>query len=85
MAELAVEHLTRHQTSAVYVANRTFENAVALAERFRGNAIGFEEIPRQLGEVDIIISSTGAPDISHKPRTGKKGRTRKTQPPYIFH
>ena len=63
MAELAVEHLMRHKTSAVCVANRTFENAVALAERFRGNAIGFDEIPQQLQEVDIIISSTGAQEI----------------------
>ena len=63
MAELAVEHLMRHQTSAVTVANRTFENAVALADRFRGQAIGFEEIPQQLREVDIIISSTGAQEI----------------------
>jgi glutamyl-tRNA reductase len=63
MAELAVEHLMRHETDAVCVANRTFENAVKLAGKFQGSAIGFDEIPQQLREVDIIISSTGAPEI----------------------
>jgi glutamyl-tRNA reductase len=61
MAELAVEHLIRHQVSAAYVANRTFENGLTLARRFNGTAIRFEEIEEHLKQVDIIISSTGAP------------------------
>ncbi len=61
MAELAVEHLIRHQVSETRVANRTFENGLELARRFKGQAIRFEEIPEHLRTVDIIISSTGAP------------------------
>jgi len=61
MAELAVEHLIRNQVSETFVANRTFENGLALARRFSGNAIRFEEIGEHLKQVDIIISSTGAP------------------------
>ncbi|MFO7910672.1 MAG: glutamyl-tRNA reductase [Desulfotignum sp.] len=60
MAELAVEHLMSHNVKKVLVANRTFENAVTLAEKFRGQALGFEEKESALAEVDIIISSTGA-------------------------
>lgn len=60
MAELAVEHLMSHNVKQVLVANRTFENAVTLAEKFRGQALGFEEKESALAEVDIIISSTGA-------------------------
>lgn len=60
MAELAVEHLMSHNVKQVLVANRTFENAVNLAEKFRGQAMGFEERESALAEVDIIISSTGA-------------------------
>ena len=60
MAELAVEHLMSHNVKQVLVANRTFENAVTLAEKFRGQAMGFEERESALAEVDIIISSTGA-------------------------
>ncbi|HKJ99023.1 MAG TPA: glutamyl-tRNA reductase [Desulfotignum sp.] len=60
MAELAVEHLMSHNVKQVLVANRTFENAVTLAEKFRGQALGFEEKESALADVDIIISSTGA-------------------------
>jgi glutamyl-tRNA reductase len=62
MAELAVEHLISHNVGQIRVSNRTFENAVALAERFKGRALGFEERVDALTEVDIIISSTGATD-----------------------
>jgi len=61
MAELAVEHLIRHKVGDIFVANRTFERGVALAEQFRGRPIRFEEIPTQLQQADIIIASTGAP------------------------
>jgi len=62
MAELAVEHLIRNKAGEIYVANRTFENGVELARRFKGQAIRFEEIADSLKLVDIIISSTGSPD-----------------------
>jgi glutamyl-tRNA reductase len=63
MAELAVEHLIRNRAGDLLVANRTFEHGVALAKRFRGEALRFEEIPDALAHVDIIISSTGSPDF----------------------
>ena len=61
MAELAVEHLIRHHSGAIFVANRTFERGMELADRFNGQAIRLEEIPEYLKIVDIVISSTGAP------------------------
>lgn len=60
MAELSVEHLIRNKASDIYVANRTFENGVALAKKFNGQALHFEEITDCLKFIDIIISSTGA-------------------------
>ncbi|OEU44563.1 MAG: glutamyl-tRNA reductase [Desulfobacterales bacterium S7086C20] len=60
MAELAVEHLVNNRARPIFVANRTFERGVELAERFGGTAIRFEEIRDYLKEVDIVISSTGA-------------------------
>ena len=63
MAELAVEHLIRNKASDIYVANRTFENGLELAQKFNGKAIRFEEIPSLLELADIIISSTGSPDF----------------------
>jgi len=62
MAELAVEHLIRNRTGDVFIANRTFERGVKLANKFKGKAVRFEEIADCLQLVDIIISSTGSPD-----------------------
>jgi glutamyl-tRNA reductase len=61
MAELAVEHLANNRAQPIFVANRTFERGLELAERFRGTAIRFEEVRDHLKQVDIVISSTGAP------------------------
>jgi glutamyl-tRNA reductase len=63
MAELAVEHLIRNKASEIYVANRTFENGVQLAQKFNGKPIRFEEITSFLASADIIISSTGSPEF----------------------
>lgn len=60
MAELAVEHLMRHKSDKIYVANRTFERGVDLAGKYKGTAIRMEEVPEYLSQSDIIISSTGA-------------------------
>jgi glutamyl-tRNA reductase len=60
MAELAVEHLMSHNVNKIVVANRTFKNALALARKFNGQAVQFEERESALKDVDIIISSTGA-------------------------
>jgi glutamyl-tRNA reductase len=60
MAELAVEHLIRHRSGHIFVANRTFERGVELAATYKGTAIRIEEVPEYLRRVDIIISSTGA-------------------------
>jgi len=60
MAELAVEHLLSNDVKEIIVANRTFENAVNLADKFNGQAVKFEEMELMLQEVDIVISSTGS-------------------------
>ncbi len=62
MAELAVEHLISNRVKNILVANRTFKNAVNLAQKFNGQAVKFEERRDALKDVDIIISSTGATD-----------------------
>jgi glutamyl-tRNA reductase len=61
MAEQAVEHLVTNRAKPIFVANRTFERGLEIAERFEGTAIRFEEVGDYLRQVDIVISSTGAP------------------------
>ncbi len=60
MAELAATHLRDGQNAAISVTNRTFERASALAERFQGQALPFEDLEQHLADADIVISSTGA-------------------------
>ena len=85
MAELAVEHLIRNKSGKVWVANRTFETGLELARQFSGEAIRFEEIPESLKTVDIIISSTAAPDfVIHRDQVKGVIRERKNRPLFFI-
>ena len=60
MAELVIRHLQKAGVRRLLITNRTFSNAVALAERFQGDAVRFENLESNLAASDIVISSTGA-------------------------
>ncbi|MDH4100345.1 MAG: glutamyl-tRNA reductase [Nitrospirota bacterium] len=61
MAELAARHLMNNGIHHVIVATRTYENAVKLAEEFKGEAVRWDDFPRAMVNADILIASTGAP------------------------
>ena len=61
MSELTAEHLASQNVRQIFVANKTFERAVDLAQRFNGTAIKFEGFEEQLAACDIVLASTGAP------------------------
>jgi len=85
MAELAVEHLIRNKASNIYVANRTFEKGVELANKFKGKAIRFEEISNFLEITDIIISSTGSPDfVITRDQVKNVARKRRNRPIFFI-
>jgi len=84
MAELAVEHLINHRAKDIFVANRTFERAVALARRFSGTPVQFSEIGRVLTTVDIVISSTGSPDIVINKEMAKAAMKARKNRPLFF-
>jgi glutamyl-tRNA reductase len=85
MAELAVEHLIRNRSGEVFVANRTFERGLELAKRFKGKAIRLEEVSESLKEVDIVISSTGAPGfILNRDQVKSVMRVRKNRPVFFI-
>jgi len=85
MAEIAVEHLVRNRSGAIFVANRTFQRGLELARKFKGQAVRFEEIDGLLPVADIIISSTGSPDMVIR-RDQVKGviRSRKNRPLFFI-
>jgi glutamyl-tRNA reductase len=61
MGELTAEHLHAQHVRQVFVANRSHEKAIELAERFSGEAVRFDTIDEQLTRCDIVIASTAAP------------------------
>ena len=61
MSELAVRHLIRQGAGHIFIANRTYERAKELAEALQGVPLAFDRIPEALPEIDIVITSTGAP------------------------
>lgn len=62
MCELAAKHFINCGIAEVMVTNRTFARAEKLAAEFKGRAVAFENFRDQLHRVDIVLSSTGAPD-----------------------
>ena len=61
MAELTGQHLVGNGAEGITVANRSLSQAALLAEKFHGKAIGLTALDEALCDVDIVISSTGAP------------------------
>jgi len=61
MGELTAEHLHQQQVKQVFVANRSHERAIELANRFDGAAVQFDRIDEHLAKCDIVIASTAAP------------------------
>ncbi|MBE0446840.1 MAG: glutamyl-tRNA reductase [Actinobacteria bacterium] len=61
MIELTATHLVSNGVNKVIVTNRTFERAEALAQKFNGMAVRFNDFIDHMVHADIIISSTGAP------------------------
>ncbi|MDI6809582.1 MAG: glutamyl-tRNA reductase [Candidatus Eisenbacteria bacterium] len=60
-SELTLKSLVDNGVRDIYVANRTLEKSEELAKEAGGRVVEFSRIEEALAEVDIVISSTGAP------------------------
>ena len=61
MSELAARHLRRSGAAHIFVTNRTYERAQELAAVFQGTPVEYNRLLALLPEVDIVITSSGAP------------------------
>ena len=61
MSELAARHLRRSGAAHIFVTNRTYERAQELAAVFQGTPVEYNRFLGLLPEVDIVITSSGAP------------------------
>ncbi len=76
--------LLAHGAKKIYVGNRTFERAVALAKKFNGEAIPFEKLYDTVDLADIVISSTGAPHTIFRREHGEKFLSKRRNRPMFF-
>ncbi len=85
MSELTAKHLVSNGVKTVLVANRTYERAVELAERFEGEAIHYDDLFERMRDADIVISSTAATHyVLHKESVARAMRGRGGKPLFLI-
>lgn len=58
---LVAKALARCCPNAIFIANRTYERALKLAEDLKGEAVKFNRLEEVLKDADVVICSTAAP------------------------
>lgn len=83
--ELTARHLLEQKAKRLLIANRTLENAQALASRIGGYALPLSELGRHLHEADIVISATAAREpILHRTDLAQALRQRRHRPMFLL-
>src|SRR5579862_9429295 len=84
MCELSARHLLAHGAEKIYVSNRTYDRAAALAKKFNGEALPFDQLYDTVPQADIVISSTGAPHAIFRKEHGERFLSRRRNRPMFF-
>ncbi|HJP16159.1 MAG TPA: glutamyl-tRNA reductase [Acidimicrobiales bacterium] len=63
MGEGLARALNTGGVSEILVANRTWENAVQVADRLQGKPVELNELQKHLAEIDVLLTSTGASSV----------------------
>ncbi|HKW19381.1 MAG TPA: glutamyl-tRNA reductase [Terriglobales bacterium] len=84
MSEIAARHLLARGAGPIFVANRTYERAQHLAQRFGGRAIRFDDLYDHCEHADIVITSTGAPVAIFRREHGERFLNRRKNRPMFF-
>jgi len=85
MSELSARHLRRSGASHIFVTNRTHERAVEVASLFQGTPVEYTKFLSLLPEVDILITSSGAPHyILHKAEMQHVIGVRRNKPMFLI-
>ncbi|MEM2385596.1 MAG: glutamyl-tRNA reductase, partial [Candidatus Bathyarchaeia archaeon] len=81
MGTCVAKALHRHRPNAIFIANRTYQRAVRLAEEVSGKALMFDKLGEALITADIVICATAAPhyvltkDVVSKALNKRNGRS----------
>ena len=85
MSEAAARHLQRAGASDVLITNRTENRAHQLAEMFNGRVIPYTSLYERLPDVDIVVTSSGAPHyILTKGAVRNAIEARRRQPMFLI-
>ena len=85
MAEATARSLVSAGATSVFVANRTFERAEALARELGGEAVRFDDLESSLSGADIVIASTAAPHaVVHRELVARAMRARRHAPLFLI-
>jgi glutamyl-tRNA reductase len=85
MAEAAARNLVAAGAESVFVANRTFDRAQALAREFGGEAVRFDDLEPALRTAHIVIASTASPHtVVHRELVARAMRARRHEPLFLI-
>ena len=84
MSELAARHLLAHGCASIFVANRTYDRAIRLAQKFNGQAVEFSRLYETCDRGDIVITSTGSPHAIFRREHGEAFISRRKNRPMFF-
>lgn len=85
MSRQTAQALVSRGASTVFVTNRSFERAEALANEMGGRAVRYDDWQATLAGVDVVISSTAAPHAVVKPfHVEAVRRVRKFRPLFLI-
>ncbi len=62
-SELAARALADSGARTVFVASRRRDRAIALAKRYGGDSLSFDELPVALEHADILVTATASPHL----------------------
>lgn len=85
MSELAARHLQRAGCARILVTNRTRARAEEMAALVEGQVIDYETFHARMPEMDIVITSSGAPDyLLRKDDMRQVLRKRQNRPVFLI-
>ena len=85
MSRTTAQSLLSRGARSIFVANRSFEKAEALAAELGGQSVRFDDWENVLQEVDVVISSTGAPHaVMNRSHVEAVRRQRRYRPLFLI-
>jgi glutamyl-tRNA reductase len=84
MAELSARHLVNAGAARVVIANRTEATARQIAQEFGATTVSLDQMDQYLGDADVVICSTGAPDFVVTAERVRKTLERRRNRPTCF-